>query len=69
MLVHGRTARQIVITVTAAKHAWQAPGRHDRHTVHDYLPPGDLGAMDGHDRYTGTPRVEQDLGGYFMRPP
>ena len=24
--------------------------------------------MDGHDRYTGTPRVEQDLGGYFMRP-
>jgi hypothetical protein len=52
-----------------ARHAWQAHGRHDRHTVHDYLPPGDLGAMDGHDRYTGTPRVGQDLGGYFIRPP
>jgi hypothetical protein len=38
-----------------AKHAWQAPGRHDRHSVGDHLAPGDLGAMDGHDRYHATP--------------
>jgi hypothetical protein len=24
--------------------------------------------MDGHDRYTGTPPVEQDLGGYSCGP-
>ena len=30
-----------------AKHAWQAPSRHDRHTVHHDLAPGDLGAVDG----------------------
>jgi hypothetical protein len=34
-----------------AKHAWQAPGRHHRHTIHDDLAPGDLGAMDCHDRH------------------
>jgi hypothetical protein len=33
-----------------AKHAWQAPGRHHRHTLHDDLSPGHLGAVDGHDR-------------------
>jgi hypothetical protein len=30
------------------EHAWQPPGRHHRHTVHDDLAPGDLGAMDSH---------------------
>jgi hypothetical protein len=34
-----------------AQHAWQPPGRHHRHTVHDHLAPGDLGAMDRHDRH------------------
>ena len=33
------------------QHAWQTPGRHDRHTVHHDLAPGDLSAMDGHDRH------------------
>jgi hypothetical protein len=46
-----------------AKHAWQAPGRHDRDTVHHDLAPGDLGTVDGHDRHHRQPRVGQDLGG------
>jgi hypothetical protein len=45
------------------KHAWQAPGRHDWHTLHDDLAPGDLGAMDRHDRHHRHARVGQDLGG------
>jgi hypothetical protein len=40
-----------------------APGRHHRHPVGDHLAPGDLGAVDGHDRYHGHARVGQDLGG------
>jgi hypothetical protein len=46
-----------------AKHAWQAPGRHDRHTLHDHPAPWDAGAMDGHDRHHHHARVGQDLGG------
>jgi hypothetical protein len=46
-----------------AKHAWQAPGRHDRHPVRDDLAPGDLGAVDGHDRHHRHAWVGQDLGG------
>ena len=44
-----------------AKHAWQTPGRYDRHPVDDDLAPGDLGAVDGHDRHYHL-RVGQDLG-------
>jgi hypothetical protein len=47
-----------------AKHAWQAPGRHHRHTLHDDLAPGHLGAMDGHDRDHRYARVGQDLGAW-----
>ena len=44
-----------------AKHAWQAPGRHHRHPVGDHLGPGDLGAMDRHDRHHHRDaRVGQD---------
>ena len=43
-----------------AKHAWQAPGWHDRHPVHDHLAPWNLGAMDGHDRHYHHARVGQD---------
>jgi hypothetical protein len=32
-----------------AKHAWQTPGRHDRHPAHDDLAPEDQGALDSHD--------------------
>jgi hypothetical protein len=46
-----------------AERAWQAPGRHDRHTLDDHLAPGDLGAMDGHDRDHDHVGVGQDLGG------
>ena len=45
-----------------AKHARQTPGRHDRYTVHEDLAPGDLGAVDGHDRHHDL-GVGQDLGG------
>jgi hypothetical protein len=45
------------------QHAWQPPGRHDRHPVHHDLAPGDLGAMDSHDRHHRHARVGQDLGG------
>jgi hypothetical protein len=34
-----------------AEHAWQAPGRHHRHTLDDNLAPGHLGTMDGHNRH------------------
>jgi hypothetical protein len=47
----------------AAQQAWQAPGRQDRHPVGDHLAPGNLGAMDGHDRHHRHARVGQDLGG------
>jgi hypothetical protein len=43
-----------------AQHAWQAPGRHHRHPVDDPAP-GDLSAVDGHDRHHGHPRVGQGL--------
>ena len=46
-----------------AKHAWQTPGRHHRYAVHDDLAPGDLGAVDGHDRHHCHAWVGQDLGG------
>jgi hypothetical protein len=46
-----------------AQHAWQAPGRHHRHTIHDDLAPGDLGAMDRHHRHHHHVGVGQDLGG------
>ena len=46
----------------AAQHAWQAPGRHHWHALSDDLAPGDLGAVDGHDRHHHL-RVGQDLGG------
>jgi pimeloyl-ACP methyl ester carboxylesterase len=46
-----------------AQHAWQTLGRHNRDTLHDHLPPGDLGPMDRHDRHHRHPRVGQDLGG------
>ena len=46
-----------------AKHAWQAPGRHGRHPVHDHLAPGDLRAVDSHNRYDHHARVGQDLSG------
>src|SRR5215218_11019039 len=46
-----------------AKHAWQAPGRHHWHPVHGHLAPGDLGAVDGHDRDHDHVGVGQDLGG------
>ena len=45
-----------------AKHAWEAPGWHDRVPVDDDLAPGDLGAVDGHDRHHHL-RVGQNLGG------
>jgi hypothetical protein len=32
-------------------------------SVHDHLAPGDLSAVDGHDRQHGQARVRQDLGG------
>jgi hypothetical protein len=51
-----------------AKHAWQAPGWHDRHPVDDDLAPGDLDAVDGQDRHHGHPRVGQDLGGLVGLP-
>jgi hypothetical protein len=47
----------------SAKLAWQAPGGHHGHALNDDLAPGDLGAVDGHDRYHGYARVGQDLGG------
>ena len=40
-----------------AKHAWQTPGRHDRHPIHDHLAPRDLGTVDGHDRHYHDARV------------
>jgi hypothetical protein len=46
-----------------AKHAWQTPGRHDRHPAHDDLAPGDQGALDSHDWDDGRAWVRQDLGG------
>ena len=46
----------------SAKHAWQAPGRQDRHAVDDGLTPGDLGAVDGHNRHHHL-GVGQDPGG------
>ena len=46
-----------------AKHAWQPPGRHHRDTVHDHLAPGDLGAVDGHDRHHHHVGVGQNLDG------
>jgi hypothetical protein len=45
-----------------AKHAWQTPGRHHRHTAHDHLAPWHLGTVDGHDRHHRHARVGQDLG-------
>jgi hypothetical protein len=45
------------------KHAGQAPGCHDRYPVGHHLAPGDLGAVDGHDRHHGHARVGQDPGG------
>jgi len=45
-----------------AKHAWQAPGWHHRHPAGDHLAPGDLSAVDGHDRHHRHARVGQDLG-------
>jgi hypothetical protein len=45
------------------EHAWQAPGRDDRHTVHDYLAPGHLGAMDRHHRHQHHVRVGQHPSG------
>jgi hypothetical protein len=39
-----------------AQHAWQPPGRHDRHPVGDHLAPGDLGIMDGQARARTTCR-------------
>jgi hypothetical protein len=46
----------------SAQHAWQAPGWHDRYPVNDDLAPGDLEAVDDHDRHHHL-RVGQDLGG------
>jgi hypothetical protein len=43
-----------------------APGRHHRHPLHDNLAPGDLGAVDGHNRHHHHHHhagVGQDLGG------
>jgi hypothetical protein len=34
-----------------AQHAWQALGRHHGHAMCDHLAPGDLGAVNGHDRH------------------
>jgi hypothetical protein len=45
-----------------AKHAWQPPGRHNGHALGDHLAPGNLGAVDGHDRHNDL-GVGQDLGG------
>jgi len=42
-----------------AKHAWQTPGRHHRHSVGDHLAPGNRGTVDGHDRYYCHARVRQ----------
>ena len=46
-----------------AKHAGEPPGRHDGHALGDDLAPGDLGAVDGHDRHHRHARVGQDPGG------
>jgi hypothetical protein len=48
-----------------AQHVWQPPGRHHWHTLGegDYLAPGDLGAVDGHDRHHHHVGVGQDQGG------
>jgi hypothetical protein len=46
-----------------AEHARQAPGRYHWDTLHDHLAPGNLGAVDGHDRHHRQARVGQDLGG------
>ena len=45
------------------KHAWQPPGRHHRDTLHNDPAPGDLGAVDSHDRHHRQTRVGQDHGG------
>jgi hypothetical protein len=45
-----------------AKQAGEPTGRHDGHAVGDHLAPGDLGAVDGHDRHHHL-GVGQDLGG------
>ena len=47
----------------ATKHTWQPPGCHHRHPVPDHLAPGNLGAVDGHDRHHHHARVGQDPGG------
>jgi len=46
-----------------AQHAWQLPGRHNRHTPDDHLAPGDLGAMDSHDRHHHHVGVSHNQGG------
>jgi hypothetical protein len=45
-----------------AKHAGEPPGRHDGYALGDDLAPGDLGAVDGHDRHHDL-GVGEDLGG------
>jgi hypothetical protein len=47
----------------STKHAGQAPGRHHRHALTDDLAPGNLGAVDGHDRQHHHAWVGQRLGG------
>ena len=46
-----------------AKHAWETLRRYHRHTIHEHLAPGHLGAVNGHDRPHHDVGVGQDLGG------
>jgi hypothetical protein len=50
------------------EHAWQALGRHNRDSIHEDLTPGDLGAMNGHDRPHDHARIRQDLDGLVGLP-
>jgi hypothetical protein len=48
-----------------AKHGRQTPGRHDRHALCNYVAPGDLGTVNGHDRHHHHHHhvgIGQDLG-------
>jgi len=45
-----------------AQHAWQALGRHHGHAMCDHLAPGDLGAVNGHDRHHHRRRTASSAG-------